>query len=1059
MIIEKMTLQALVLIACAPSAILAANTWTGTGDWNTAANWSEGVPVAGQDVVVDGNAMLTNATPALASLTVNGTKTLTFDGWDTLLTATTVTIAGTVTHAQNTDTNAVDGWTPSARVNIACSTLEVTAGGKIDVNYRGYLGGQTANKDGHGPGRGRGRGGADSSDGGAGGYGGTGGTAFKSGFMNYGLTYGSSTLPEDPGSGGGSGNTDAADGGAGGGSVRIVATGTVAVNGHILANGGNGPEYGGAGSGGGVFIDCLALSGSGGVVSAIGGNGASRSGGGGGGRIAVNYDVAAQTALPVPDVQFTTLPGPAVAASAHLYGDVGTLHFTDSQILTRAAGTIHHSGQWLAPGLGVWEPDALAMANAWLRFPQSGLSVDVANQLALTGADPLLHKLELTNAVLACGGDAVLNKVSLTLRPGEASGPSAVIGGDLVVSNSAAFHIHCGATNQTMEAYSSRVAVDGDAILSTGGWILPYSHPLKGGHVQFEMANLRVLDATAGFNASEKGFAGGQKSMIGYGPGGGAYMGGGGHGGFGGGWTATQGGVYGTDQEPREPGSGGGGGDNASAIGGSGGGAIVILATGDVLMNGGLLANGGKYAGNGHAAGGAGGGVYIDCQTFGGTGGTVSAVGGQGDYNGGGGGRIAIAYDPVAQSNAPLPSVKFTTLPGTAVGNNKVYGDVGTLHFPDSQFLTRETGTIRHAGQWKAPGLASWTRDALALDGAWLRLLDSMHAVSISDDIAIKGTDAKLHKLELIAADVDCGGDIVVDKGWLGVNAGTASPRSLTCGGSLFATNGALIHVYGGVTNGTTPEYGLLLDVAGDLVVGAGSWLHPYSHPTNGASVQINAKNLLIPAAGGGVDGTGRGYGGGRQNAPGFGPGRGQKQGGGGHGGGGSGRVGEYGQANGVAHLPVGAGSGGGGGDQSFSVGGFGGAAVRIRAFNQVLANGSILAHGGAGNTGAHDAGGAGGGIFIACRKFTGSGGTVAANGGTGKDNRSGGGGRIAIWENVPPDYTAFRLAHAEAKVAPESFSGTITVTAPTSGVSPAAEPGTIRYYNLKPRGGLIVVR
>lgn len=44
MIIEKMTLQALVLIACAPSAILAANTWTGTGDWNTAANWSEGVP-------------------------------------------------------------------------------------------------------------------------------------------------------------------------------------------------------------------------------------------------------------------------------------------------------------------------------------------------------------------------------------------------------------------------------------------------------------------------------------------------------------------------------------------------------------------------------------------------------------------------------------------------------------------------------------------------------------------------------------------------------------------------------------------------------------------------------------------------------------------------------------------------------------------------------------------------------------------------------------------------------------------------------------------------------
>ena len=130
MIIEKVTLQALALIACAPSAILAANTWTGTGDWNTAANWSEGVPVAGQDVVVDGNAMLTNATPALASLTVNSAKTLTFDGWDTLLTATAVTIAGTVTHAQNTatTTNSLGAWVPNARVNIACQTLDIPLG-------------------------------------------------------------------------------------------------------------------------------------------------------------------------------------------------------------------------------------------------------------------------------------------------------------------------------------------------------------------------------------------------------------------------------------------------------------------------------------------------------------------------------------------------------------------------------------------------------------------------------------------------------------------------------------------------------------------------------------------------------------------------------------------------------------------------------------------------------------------------------------------------------------------------------------------------------------------
>ena len=76
----------------------AANTFTAVSgsDWNTAANWSEGVPVAGQDVVINGNATLTNATPALASMTVNSGKTLTFNGWSTLLSADAVVVNGTM---------------------------------------------------------------------------------------------------------------------------------------------------------------------------------------------------------------------------------------------------------------------------------------------------------------------------------------------------------------------------------------------------------------------------------------------------------------------------------------------------------------------------------------------------------------------------------------------------------------------------------------------------------------------------------------------------------------------------------------------------------------------------------------------------------------------------------------------------------------------------------------------------------------------------------------------------------------------------------------------------
>ena len=83
---------------CGPIAALAANTFTAVSgnDWNTAANWSEGVPAAGQEVVVNGNATLTNATPALASMTVNSGKTLTFNGWSTLLSADAVVVNGTM---------------------------------------------------------------------------------------------------------------------------------------------------------------------------------------------------------------------------------------------------------------------------------------------------------------------------------------------------------------------------------------------------------------------------------------------------------------------------------------------------------------------------------------------------------------------------------------------------------------------------------------------------------------------------------------------------------------------------------------------------------------------------------------------------------------------------------------------------------------------------------------------------------------------------------------------------------------------------------------------------
>ena len=130
--------------------------WTSIADgmWTNPATWNvPGVPRAGAPVTVNHAVTLDVATPELSSVTVNVGKTLTFDGWDTVLTADTVTISGTVTHVQNTDTNGIDGWTPDARVNIVCEDLTIGADGGIDVRGKGFKGGVYP-QHGNGPGGG-----------------------------------------------------------------------------------------------------------------------------------------------------------------------------------------------------------------------------------------------------------------------------------------------------------------------------------------------------------------------------------------------------------------------------------------------------------------------------------------------------------------------------------------------------------------------------------------------------------------------------------------------------------------------------------------------------------------------------------------------------------------------------------------------------------------------------------------------------------------------------------------------------------------------------------------
>jgi hypothetical protein len=105
-------------------------------------------------------------------------------------------------------------------------------------------------------------------------------------------------------------------GGYGGGLIRVVAGGTVALDGTLSANGQNGPGWGSSGgSGGGIYVTCRRLEGAG-TLAANGGNGYNTSGsGGGGGRIAVWYSYG----------DHAPLNASVTAGAVGPAGDVGTI--------------------------------------------------------------------------------------------------------------------------------------------------------------------------------------------------------------------------------------------------------------------------------------------------------------------------------------------------------------------------------------------------------------------------------------------------------------------------------------------------------------------------------------------------------------------------------------------------------------------------------------------------------------------------------------------------------------------------------------------------------------
>ncbi len=289
-------------------------------------------------------------------------------------------------------------------------------------------------------------------------------------------------------------------------------------------------------------------------------------------------------------------------------------------------------------------------------------------------------------------------------------------------------------------------------------------------------------------------------------------------------------------------------------------------------------------------------------------------------------------------------------------------------------------------------------------------------------------------------------GSLSLDRSWLQVYApATNTGSELVIGTDCVVTNTGGLYLYAGATTGSTTN-GLALRVAGNVVIAPSSWIYPYSDAINGGSVFCTMRELMI-AAGGGIDANAKGCADGTiTHTNGFGPGGGYYGAGGGYGGQGGGGGGPtYGNSN----APTMPGSGCGFINGLTPARGAGGL-IWIQA-RKITLNGTMTANA-QDRIGYYQSGASGGGIYLRCKIWTGSGGTLTAKGGNAiayTDGRgsAGGGGRIAVWREF------------------DEYTGTITTNVAGGAIDPeeniiyAGQPGTIVWGFIAPAGTLFMVQ
>ena len=443
--------------------------------------------------------------------------------------------------------------------------------------------------------------------------------------------------------------------------------------------------------------------------------------------------------------------------------------------------------------------------------------------------------------------------------------------------------------------------------------------------------------------------------------------------------------VYGDPLNPTGLGGGGGRGSNDGWPGANGGGRIRISAS-NVVVHGAILANGNVPRGA-NAGSGAGGAIWIDTASLRGTG-VVAADGGAFEV-GGGGGRVAIAYDALGASGDDLNGLRNVTAfgghgsvgwgsAGTVVlrGPGQTYGDL----FVDDNVVTSSSSVWTPLPLVGFGRIRALTADTLTPDGSTTYLPGALVGLWLNPDTSqaqvfriVANTESNLivdlpgatTLLDVAATGDECAALHRFD------NVHFRRGGFLVCGDWLRV---------GGAVN--LAEYGRLT--------------HFDATATFESRLELQAGALRL-ATNGFVDVNGRGYLGGRRGNNAMDAGRtlfnqigAAQHKGGSHGGLGAGTA--LSAAYGDVVRPVALGSGGGIGSNTGWPGGDGGGWAHL-AVATAIVDGVISADG-AVPPGANAGSGAGGTIFLEAGHVEGTG-SISVNGGA--FEVGGGGGRIAI--------------------------------------------------------------